>query len=343
MPGRLGGGRDRHRFTPAEAALAVRHHGALYEPRRHPEVKDPAVVFDGVRWHLFGSGCGLASGLEILHATAPALAGPWHEEQHVALRGVDHVRHPCAPGVVVEGATFHLYLQHAFNALGGGIEHLVSTDGGATFFHADTAVSSDAGLGEAGVYDPEAAEIGGVRYLSYAAMSVVGQPDLYLARSRGGTWSGSWARLGPILSHEQVPRHNQRGVEGYEWGLEAPQLLALPGGGVLLTATCFVADRPRGHRQRLLLAVAAQATGPYVVLGTPLRPSGRGGAGENGHGDAILGPDGLLHLIYQDRAGEGRPWRILRATIEVAAVAAAASAAGGPTTGTVRANRGGAP
>ena len=285
------------------------------------------MVFDGTRWHLFGSGCGLPTGLEVLHATAPALAGPWHEEPPVRLHGVEHVRHPCAPGVVVEGGTFHLYLQHAFNALGGAIEHLTSTDGGRSFGRLDTALHADAGRGEAGVYDPEVAEVGGVRYLSYAAMSVVGQPDLSLARSHSGSWDGPWTRLGRILGHHDVPQHNQRGSAGYEWGLEAPQLLGLPGGGVLLTGVCFLADRPRGHRQRLLLAVAEQATGPYVVLGTPVQPSGRGGAGENGHATAVLDGEGLLHLIYQDRAGDGRPWRILRATTEVAAITTAAAAA----------------
>lgn len=27
-------------------------------------------------------------------------------------------------------------------------------------------------------------------------------------------------------------------------------------------------------------------------------------------------PDGLVHFVYQDRAGDGLPWRILRAATE---------------------------
>jgi hypothetical protein len=192
----------------------------------------------------------------------------------------------------------------------------VSDDGGAAFVKTDTALLSDAAAGEAGVYDADAAHVSGERYLTYAAMSVVGQPDLYLARSSTGSWDGPWDRVGCILDHERVPSHNQVGTSGYEWGLEGPQILELPSGGVLLTAVCFLAGRPRGHRQRLLLAVAGHPKGPYCLLGTPVAPLGPRRGGENGHGTAVLGDDGLVHLVYQERAGDGLPWRILRATVD---------------------------
>ena len=311
------------RTNASPAPLPITYHGLLYEPRRYPDVKDPSPVFDGARWHLFGTGCRPDGPPEILHSTAPALDGPWVEEPAAVLIGVDNVRHHSAPGVVAEGRRLHLYLQHEFNVLGGDIEHLVSDDGGVTFRSAGQALRSDARRGEAGVYDPDAAEIGGERYLTYAGMTVVGQPDLYLARSRSGGWDGPWARLGCILDHAEVPCHNQRGTAEYEWGLEGPQLLELPDGGVLLTAVCFLPDRPQGHRQRLLLAVAEEPAGPYVVMGAAVQPSGPEGAGENGHGTTVLGPDGLVHFIYQERAGDGLPWRILRATTEASAISAA--------------------
>ena len=310
----------------AVAPLPVTYPGLLYEPRRYWEVKDPSPVFDGSQWHIFGTG-GLPTGPEILHCTAPEMTGPWREEPTPALHGVDDIPYPCAPGVVAEGDRLHLYLQHQFNVLGGRIEHLVSSDAGATFFRTRTALRSDAGMGEAGIYDPDAAEIGDARYLTYAAMSVVGQPDIYLARSRSGAWGGPWDRLGCILDHARVPCHNQLGCVDYEWGLEGPQLLEIPGGGVLLTAVCFLSDRPPGHRQRLLLAVAEEATGPYIVLGAAVEPSGDGGGGENGHGTAVLGRDGLIHLVYQERAGRGLPWRFMRATMEVGVVASGLRAA----------------
>ncbi|MDQ3641390.1 MAG: hypothetical protein M3450_07990 [Actinomycetota bacterium] len=310
-------------MTPAAAPLPVTYHGSLYEPQRYPDVKDPSIVFDGHVWHLFGTGCGLPGGAEIFHCTAPAIDGPWREEPPPTLFGADSIRHRCAPGVVAEGDKLHLFLQHEFNVLGGHIEHLVSNDGGATFVRTRTALRSNARRSEAGVYDPDASEIAGRRYLTYAAMSVVGQPDLYLAASRSGSWNGPWTRLGCILDHARVPCHNQLGTEDYEWGLEGPQLLELPGGGVLLTAVCFLPGRPAGHRQRLLMAVAEEAIGPYVVLGAPVQPSGPQGAGENGHATAVLGQDGLVHFVYQERAGDGLPWRVLRATARPEAITAA--------------------
>jgi hypothetical protein len=217
--------------------------------------------------------------------------------------------------VVAEGGRLHLFLQHDFNVLGGHIEHLVSDDAGATFHRSRTALRSNARAGEAGVYDPDPALIDGERYLTYAAMSEVGKPDLYLAKSRSRTWDGPWKRLGCILDHAQVPWHNQHGDPAYEWGLEGPQLLALPGSdAVLLTAVCFLSDRPAGHRQRLLLAVAENAVGPYVVLGPVIEPSGPDGTGENGHGTAVL-EGGLVQVLYQERAGDGLPWRFMRATL----------------------------
>ncbi len=315
------------RATPPVVALPVTYHGPLYQPRRYPDVKDPSPVFDGTAWHLFGTGCGLPTGPEILHATAPALHGPWTELPPAVLHGVDEIRYACAPGSIAEGPRLHLFLQHEFDVLGGHIEHLVSDDGGANFVRAGTALLSDAATGEAGVYDPDVAEISGERYLSYAAMSVVGQPDLYLARSKTGSWNGPWERLGCILDHDRVPCHNQVGTADYEWGLEGPQLLELPGGAVLLTAVCFLPDRPSGERQRLLVAVAEAAEGPYCVLGAAVHPSGPGRSGENGHGTAVLGDDGLVHFMYQERAGDGLPWRIMRATTDPAALYDALEAA----------------
>ena len=54
-----------------------------------------------------------------------------------------------------------------------------------------------------------------------------------------------------------------------------------------------------------------------------MAPSGPQGEGENGHGSAVLDTDGLVHFIYQERAGDGLPWRIRRATAEPAAITAA--------------------
>jgi hypothetical protein len=299
--------------------LALEPLGPLYEPTRYPDVKDPCVLHDGRTWHLFGTGCGLPTGLEILHCTAPSLDGPWRERAPSALHGVEHIAHHAAPGVIADGDRLHLFLQQEFNVLGGCVEHLVSDDGGRNFVRVDTALEPLEAEGEASVYDPDPAVIDGQRYLTYAAFSSVGQPDLYLARSTTGTWHGPWERLGCVLAHEQVEYHNQLGAEDYEWGLEGPQLVQLPDRRILLTAVCFLADEPRGHRQRVLLAVADDPAGPYDVLGPLLQPSGARGAGENGHGTAVV-DGGDLRIVYQERAGDGRPWRIVSAVAPLSEV-----------------------
>ena len=287
---------------------------------RYPDVKDPSVAFDGRCWHLFGTGCGRDTGLEILHATAPRLTGPWREEAPPVLVGVDHLEHRAAPGVIAEGEHLHLFLQHDFASLGGDIEHLVSEDGGSTFAAREPALRSVSGTAEAGIYDPDPAEVDGARYLTYAAMSVVGQPDLYLARSTSGSWDGPWERLGPILTHEQVEGHNRVGDADYEWGLEGPQLLGLPDGRCLLTAVAFMAEHPIGHRQRVLLALADRPEGPYEVLGGIVPPAG--GRGENGHGVAVV-HDGEVELVYQEREGPEARWHYRQATLESPAWAVA--------------------
>src|SRR4051794_41101211 len=295
-----------------DTSLDLERLGVLYQPRRYPDVKDPCVVFDGATWHLFGTGCGVESGLEILHCTAPTVDGPWREEAPSRLFALEHVEHHAAPGVIAEGGRLHLFLQETFNEVGSAIEHLVSDDRGATFVWVDTALTSLPGTAEAGVYDPDPAVIDDEKYLTYAAFSTVGQPELFLARSTSGTWDGPWERLGCVLTHEEVAFHNQVGVDDYEWGLEGPQLVALPDGRVLLTAVCFLADRPRGQRQRVLLARADTPRGPYDVLGPLLEPAGIGGTGENGHGTAVVIGD-ELRIVYQERSGDDGAWRIMSA------------------------------
>jgi len=299
------------------APLDLQPLGVLYEPRRYPDVKDPCVVFDGSTWHLFGTGCGIDTGLEILHCTAPSADGPWREQAPSRLFGLEHVEHHAAPGVIAEAGRLHMFLQETFDEVGAAIEHLVSDDGGATFAWVDTALTCLPGTAEAGVYDPDPAVIDDVKYLTYAAFATVGQPDLHLARSTSGSWDGPWERLGCVLDHEQVECHNQRDHEDYEWGLEGPQAVQLPDGRVLLTAVCFLADRPRGHRQRVLLAIADEPRGPYEVLGPVLEPTGLRGDGENGHGTSVV-IDDEVRVIYQERSGGDAPWRIMQAVARLA-------------------------
>jgi len=116
------------------------------------------------------------------------------------------------------------------------------------------------------------------------------------------------------LGHADVDTHNQIGDADYEWGLEGPHLLELPDGRCLLTAVCFLAAKPRGQRQRVLLGVAEEAEGPYDVIGPVILPAGPRETGENGHGTAVI-ENGAVHVVYQERSGARRPWRFRRAAI----------------------------
>ena len=278
------------------------------EPHPYASVKDPCPVRVGKRWHLFGTAAFEGYRYEILHATAKSPAGPWRlhppSELNTASGAPVSGNAVVAPGVIADGDTLHMFVQTEYNVLGGRVEHLVSTDGGASFTHRATALESLPGTGEAGIYDPHPAEIDGERYLIYSGFSVVGQPDLYLARSSSGDWHGPWERLGAILRHDQVPDHNQLGDPAYEWGLEGAQLVQLPDGRVLLNAVCFRSGAEVGDRQRVFFAIAPQPLGPYHVVGSVLDPDG---PGEIGHATVVI-HDGELTLFFQERAGTG-PWR----------------------------------
>jgi hypothetical protein len=257
---------------------------------------------------------------KIFHATAPALEGPWTQEPLID-PGLDGSG-VAAPGVVFEDGVFHMFIQTEFMKSGGTCEHLVSNDG-FTWVALGTALHSVPDTEEDGIYDPHPAAIGGDKYLVYSGMAKfarVPQPDVYLARSRSGSWFGPWERLGKILDHDDVPHHNPRGHADYEWGIEGPQLVELPDGRVMLNATCFLPDGPRGTRQRVFFAIADDVRGPYRTVGPVLEPTERG---ENGHSTVLVSGEEIT-LFYQSRvAGTNHRWRygIARGRLPVPAAA----------------------
>lgn len=282
------------------------------------EVKDPCPVFDGSRWHLFGTAVTAPHAFEVLHAVADRLEGPWEVSDPVDIVGLAG---SCvaAPGAVADRDELHLFLQTEYCILGGRVEHLVSRDAGTTFVSVGTALESLPGTGEAGIYDPHPALIGGQRYLVYSAFSVVGQPDVHLARSTTESWDGPWDRLGPVLQHADVLVHNQLGSEGYEWGLEGPQLVELPDGRVLLNAVCFLSGLPAGARQRVFFAMADTPLGPFDVLGPVLVPPEGDRLGENGHASAVVAEDELV-LLFQERSHTDPLWRLALARTPLASL-----------------------
>jgi hypothetical protein len=279
----------------------------LLVPRTVRDTKDPCPVFDGERWHLFGSsGSTVTEQWRIFHATAPSLHGPWTEEEEVVLAltgsGV------AAPGVVHEKGQFSMFVQTEFKKPGGSIEYLTSPDG-FHWTHVDTALHALEGSSEHGIYDPHPALIAGERYLVYSGMpdGFPPQPDIYVAKSMTPSWNGPWLRLGKILDHADIAHHhNSRDHHDYEWGIEGAQLIELPDGRVLLNATCFLPEGARGERQRVFFALAEGVEGPYRSLGPILRPRE---IGENGHSTVLLEGSNVL-LCYQSRmTSTDHTWR----------------------------------
>ena len=283
--------------------------------------KDPCVVRFRGAWHLFATGCKDGYTYDVVHATAPHPGGPWTPLPPCDVRGASGPS-LCAPGVVAGGERLHMFVQEAYNLLGGTVTHLVSDDGGATFDAVAVALTSLPGTSEAGIYDAHPGAWGGEAFIVYSGMAVVGEPDLHLARSESGTWDGPWQRLGMVLGHDDVPCHNPRGCEGYEWGLEGGQLVELPDGRALLVAVCFLPDGPIGTRQRVVFAVADEPTASFAVLGPALEPAAYGRTGENGHGAAVV-DGGDVHLFFQHRDGDGLPWGLHVASVPAAAIPAA--------------------
>ncbi|MDB5264911.1 MAG: hypothetical protein JWN64_482 [Parcubacteria group bacterium] len=291
----------------------VRKIGPLFESNRFKDVKDPCVAFDGTTWHIYGTaGDTFPEEWEILHATAPAIEGPWTELGVVNLRGVEGP-HVCAPTVVYdpEDKLFHMAVQKDFMDVGGGLAYLVSADGH-TFTKMRT-LMRPTNESEAGLYDPQLSTIKGKKYLVYSGIPEmraydtrprpVPQPDVYLAKSSTDYWSGHWKRMKAILRHEDIAwHHNHREHPDYEWGIEGPEVRELPGGKILLNATCFIEEGRRGTRQRVFFAMADDVKGPYTTIGPVLPTEGleEWENGENGHASTwIMGDE--LYLFYQAR------------------------------------------
>ncbi len=282
-------------------------------PLRHPvgtrDVKDPCLVYDGERWHIFGSGGTVTSEQwGVYHLVADDPWGYWHERPPIVLdlggRGV------AAPGVIYDRGQYHMFIQTEFMHTGGRIVHLVSFDSD-HWFEVETALESIPGTAEAGIYDPHPALIAGEPVLVYSAFPDNGrvQPDLFLAKptrpDRG--WRGPWTRCGRLLDHAAVEaHHNQPDDPHYEWGLEGGQLVELADGRILLTGVCFLPGAPHGSRQRVFTAISDTGVdGPYRTLGVTMPET----VGENGHATMVVQGDDLL-ICYQRRVPETKhQWR----------------------------------
>jgi hypothetical protein len=315
--------------------------GPLLTPTDFDDTKDPCPVYDGSKWHIFGSaGSKSVESWRILHATAPDMEGPWTLEDAATLHGVEGP-HVAAPGVIYDhrDELLHMFVQTDFAALGNSIEYLISHDGGRNFIRVGTALNSLPNTTEAGVYDPHPAVIKNAEghdeyYIVYtgvshtdSSMTESGTPigishgDIFLAKSKSKSWLGPWDRLGTILTHAEVPHHNQHDHPDYEWGLEGAQLIQLPNKKILLNAACFLPEGPRGTRQRIFFAIADQVMGPYKTLGAVLDPSQEDWeSGENGHAAAFI-QSNKFYLFYQARSKAALNfWRYGIATWDISTI-----------------------
>jgi hypothetical protein len=302
----------------------LKRRGPLFESAHFKDTKDPCIVYDGAVWHIYGSGGNISKEeWHILHATAERIEGPWKEQDPVILQGLQG-KHVAAPSVMYDSQDklFHMAIQEDFMNIGGGVEYLVSADG-KRFTRMDTLLKPLSGGSEAGLYDPHFSVIGNKKYLVYSGIPstmpfdrpFIPQPDVYLAESESGTWAGPWKRIKKILDHDDIAwHHNKREHPDYEWGIEGPQLIELPGGKVLLNATCFLEEGGRGTRQRVFFALADMPEGPYKSIGPVLSARDEEWeSGENGHASACIEHD-LLYLFYQARSrsnpdGNENHWR----------------------------------
>lgn len=313
--------------------------GPLLFSENFADIKDPCPVFDGKKWHIYGTGGG-KKGLEIFHFTSSNFHGPWIEERSIKLEKVVG-ESVAAPGVIYDDKKFHMFVQTDCFHLDGKIEYLNSTDG-SHFNYVNTALFSLQVTQqkkenmlqqrviraieknpETGIYDSHPAIIRGQKYLVYSGMSEVGRPDIYLAKSTSNLWDGPWERVrafinkGPILTHQEVIHHNQLEGSHYEWGLEGAQLIELPDSLILLNAVCFLPEGKYGKRQRIFFAVANEVTGPYQTIGPVIYPPQEGwDCGENGHAAGVIIGE-KLELFYQGRQGEGSKWSCGIASIDL--------------------------
>jgi len=135
--------------------------------------------------------------------------------------------------------------------------------------------------------------------------------NLHIAQSTTNEWEGPYEKKGPVLTYDKVPFHNKIDVDNpelTEWGLEAPSVVVLPSGLILMKAVVFLpSNNPKmdfGKRQRNALFVARDMLSGFYPMGLYCRPP----YGETGHG--TLDIDGnKLKSIDQYRGGPDPTYR----------------------------------
>lgn len=295
---------------------------------RYKDIKDPSVIrMPGGQYEMFASiGNSSDEKWKVGHFVADNPSGPWKELPPVEFTTPEGMKHNlsgencCAPAVLLEEKDgrplYKMYIQTTCFQPDGAIAIATSRDG--THFEAQpetvaTVGSVTGGKKLANVYDSGISEIeyNGEKYLYcvYTGCTKVGCGDLYYSvRPKSGT-EKDWSTGKLLLDQKDVPFHNQPGVPHFEWGLEAGQVVQLDKDMYLMAAVCFLDKEGKEHngtRQRLFFAASRTPFGGFTPIGVAIEPHGQG---ENGHPDMVV-HDGKLGLLYQERAGDGKPWHL---------------------------------
>lgn len=292
----------------------------------YPELKDPCVIsLPTGGYMLYASiGTSVTQTWRVGRFYADAIAGPWQEQAPVEFTNLTGPQ-LCAPALHVQNGVIHMYIQTGCFEENTTIVHAISTD--SQVFTADShpVITQFSTLGNThpvvGVYDAGISNVmldtQETTCMVYSAYRRIGCGDMYVTVKDPIT--GNWLRPHPILSQEHVPFHNDPDNPHFEWGLEGGKIDQIAPDLFILIGVCFL-PRPAGYdgkRQRIFLAASRSVLGPFVPIGLPFAPSVK--HGEIGHPDTVL--DGSnMHILYQERKGNGKPWYFRQASLPIGAI-----------------------
>lgn len=292
---------------------------------RFQEIKDPTVVLrpDKSYFMMASVGSSVSQQWRIGRFEAAHPAGPWQELEFADVQGIEGPE-VCAPALQLEERDsrllYKMYVQTSCFREDGIIALAESQDGKTFRAVSDFAISKDhlpaRDIPIVGLYDVGISEITheGKEYdcMTFSAYRRVGCGDLYASLREKGAPDASWSTPALILKQEDVPFHNHPESPNFEWGLEGAKIHQIADNAFMMIGVCFLEKglHEIGTRQRVFFAAAESPLGPFRPVTTPIPPTRYDiGEGENGHPDTVdLGEH--IGILYQERAGHGKPWHL---------------------------------
>ena len=257
------------------------------------DVKDPCMVFDGEKWHLFTSGGWGPNhgGWQVTHMISENMHGPFRLHSTLNIMEGSCV---AAPGVVYHKGLFYMTIQTGYQHLGESI-FLTTSKGDGVWTEPKMIIG---GLDHMCCYDAHISFVDDEMVVVYASYDErnMHRPNLYVSYPMRYITFEARHRI-KLLDCDDVKFHNAHYHHDYEWGLEGPQVLDIPGVGMLLTFVAFLGDRPRGQRQRLCFALASYKNLWWKILPPVVDPPENG---ENGHG-MCFEHEGKFYCVLQER------------------------------------------